>query len=412
MATVKYYIKGEKPPMIYIRLRDGRDVDLKCPTGLTIQEKFWSKEKSWVKPKSTFEGKLYLENTLKTIESLVYQRRNERISKKLNLNLEWLKEVLSEATSHHSSSGNELLFLLEKYKQQLSKSHKNGRPISSGTIRNYNTTMQRLKKYEDHTSKTLILMDIDLNFHTSYLEFAQKKLKLSINSIGKDFRQIKTVCLDARDKGMEINPQSISRKFNVPTEKTIFTTLSEDDLKLIKAFEGPDYLNNAKEWLIIGCWIGARVNDLMSLTKSNIKKHGEINIIQYTQSKTGKTVKVPLHPDVMEIIKKNNGFPRPISDVKFNKYIKEVGKCAGLTQKVKGSRQNPITHKKEVAKFEKWELLVSHVCRRSFATNHYNKLPNKVIMAVTGHSTEKMLLQYIGETEHEHINDYLNLWTN
>lgn len=412
MATVKYFLQGSKPAMIYLRLRDGRKVDLKSPTGLTIDNKFWSKEKQWLKPKASFEGKLKLENTLKNMESLVYQRRNERLSKKLNLTAEWLKDVLTEATSHHKSSGDELLLLLEKYKERLSKTHKNGRPISAGTLRNYNTTIQRLRKYENHYGKTLVLKDIDLNFHTSYLEFAQSTLKLSINSIGKDFRQIKTVCLDSMDKGMEINPLSISRKFSIPTEKAIFTTLNERDLKLIKVFNGPDYLNNAKEWLIIGCWVGARVNDLMALTRSNIKKHKDVQIIQYTQSKTGKTVKVPLHPDVLEIIDKHNGFPRPISDVKFNKYIKEVGKRAGLTEKVKGSRQNPKTHKKEVSTFEKWELLVSHCCRRSFATNHYNKLPNKVIMAVTGHSTEKMLLQYIGETESEHIQDYLDLWKN
>lgn len=62
--------------------------------------------------------------------------------------------------------------------------------------------------------------------------------------------------------------------------------------------------------------------------------------------------------------------------------------------------------------FEKWELIKSHTCRRSFATNHYNKLSNKLIMRVTGHATEKMLLNYIGETETDHLNDFMNVWDN
>ena len=74
-------------------------------------------------------------------------------------------------------------------------------------------------------------------------------------------------------------------------------------------------------------------------------------------------------------------------------------------------RQNPKTHLKETGYFEKWELVRSHIMRRSFATNHYNKLPNKVIMAVTGHATEKMLLNYIGEVENDHIQDYMEFWT-
>jgi hypothetical protein len=31
-------------------------------------------------------------------------------------------------------------------------------------------------------------------------------------------------------------------------------------------------------------------------------------------------------------------------------------------------------------------------------------------MAVTGHSTEKMLLNYIGETENDHLSDFLSVW--
>jgi len=40
----------------------------------------------------------------------------------------------------------------------------------------------------------------------------------------------------------------------------------------------------------------------------------------------------------------------------------------------------------------------THTARRSFATNHYGKLPTPVIMSATGHTTEKMLLAYIGKT--------------
>ena len=32
-------------------------------------------------------------------------------------------------------------------------------------------------------------------------------------------------------------------------------------------------------------------------------------------------------------------------------------------------------------------------------------------MAVTGHATERMLLNYIGEVENDHIQDYVQFWT-
>lgn len=413
MATVRFNLEGEKKSsMIYVRLRDGRKYDLKAPTGLTIDEKYWSKEKHWIKPKSAFQGQIKLENTLRRIELLVFERRNDRITRRLGLNLEWLKDVLSEATSHHAVNGEELVFLIDAYKEKLATTIKNGRNVSNGTIRNYNTTVNRLKKYEKHFCKKLVLMDLDLDFHSSYMQYARNELNLSINSVGNDFKKIKTVCIDAMHNGLEVNPLSISKKFYAPTEKTLFITLSEDDLLRIQKFSGSDCLNNARDWLLVGCWTGARVGDLMKFSNENIIDHDDkTRILRYDQSKTGKQVKVPLHPQVIEIIDRLNGFPRPISDVKFNKYIKDVCKLSGLNQLVKGTRQNPDNHRKETGMFFQWQLVKSHTCRRSFATNHYNKLPNKVIMAVTGHSTERMLLQYIGETETQHINEYLNLWS-
>jgi integrase len=146
-------------------------------------------------------------------------------------------------------------------------------------------------------------------------------------------------------------------------------------------------------------------NNILTTTK------GE-KFIRYVQSKTQKQVDVPMHKDVLEIVERLGNFPRPISDVKFNLWIKQVCKNVGMLEQIKGTRQNPKTHLKESGIFEKWELVRSHTCRRSFATNHYNQLPNKLIMAITGHGTEKMLLKYIGETEQTHISDFISLWNN
>jgi integrase len=283
--------------------------------------------------------------------------------------------------------------------------------VASGTIRNYNTTIGRLTKFERDTKKRYRAIEIDLTFHDKYIKYATKKLGLALNSIGRDVKHIKTVCLNARDNGIKISDQLQSRNFSAPSEKTIFTTLNEQELVLIGEFEGSNYLENARDWLIIGCWTGCRVADLMQLTNQNIVIHTSGNrIVQYTQNKTGKLVNVPMHPNVQQIIKRLNGFPRAISSAKFNEYIKKVCKDSGLTQSEYGTRQNPNTHMKEVGDFEKWQLIKSHTCRRSFATNHYNKMTNKQIMAVTGHATEKMLLNYIGETEIEHVEDFMELW--
>ena len=58
---------------------------------------------------------------------------------------------------------------------------------------------------------------------------------------------------------------------------------------------------------------------------------------------------------------------------------------------------NPETNRKEKGMYPKYELVTSHICRRSFATNFYAKMPTALIIRVTGHSTEREMLNYIAK---------------
>ena len=127
-------------------------------------------------------------------------------------------------------------------------------------------------------------------------------------------------------------------------------------------------------------------------------------LIEFTQKKTGKIMTIPLSSKVIEILNKRNGeFPHPISDQKYNQYIKEVCKLVGINEKVKGSKKletetDSKKYRKQSGTYEKWELVTSHIGRRSFATNYYGKIPTSFLIYVTGHSTEEMFLSYIGKS--------------
>lgn len=69
----------------------------------------------------------------------------------------------------------------------------------------------------------------------------------------------------------------------------------------------------------------------------------------------------------------------------------------GTTRKVSGT-------------YPKYELMTSHICRRSFATNLYGHIPTPVIMAITGHSTETMFLNYIKKTASENAEVLRNFY--
>ena len=419
MATLNFLLKGKNElSTIYVRLRDGRNTDITVSTGYYVSPQHWSVSRRNVKASASNNDKVNLETNLKILNRGIIDLLNTEKGKGIEINKQWIESVIERIKNPLIDTNVQVLIdLIEVYKEnmKLKVNNKTGKPTSLATLRNFNTTINRLKLYESNIKKNLLIYDVDLTFHSKYIKFATDTLKLSVNSIGKDIKTIKTICIDARDRGIKINEQVLSRKFNVISEPTMFVTLTEDEIKKIKNFKGVDYLQNARDWLIIGCWTGCRVNDLMQLTNDNIliTQKGQ-KFIRYTQSKTGKQVDIPIHSDVQEILDRLGNFPRPISDQRFNDWIKEVCKDGEvkINELVKGTRQNPKTHKKEVGMFEKWQLVRSHTCRRSFATNHYNKLPNKIIMAVTGHATEQMLLKYIGETEHEHIDDFLSVWEN
>lgn len=52
--------------------------------------------------------------------------------------------------------------------------------------------------------------------------------------------------------------------------------------------------------------------------------------------------------------------------------------------------------------YKKHELVRSHICKRSFATNLYGKIDTLTIMKITGHKTEAQFLSYIKITPKEY----------
>jgi integrase len=113
---------------------------------------------------------------------------------------------------------------------------------------------------------------------------------------------------------------------------------------------------------------------------------------------------VPLHKEILKILKKRDGdFPYKISDQKYNDYIKKVCEIAELNKMVYGSKNMELIKdsgifRKKSDLYKKFELVSSHIGRRSFATNFYGTIPTTYLIYVTGHSTEGMFLSYIGKS--------------
>jgi len=257
-----------------------------------------------------------------------------------------------------------------------------------------------LERFEKASKTTYLISDVNADFKLLFEAFCKKE-GYAVNTISRAIKFIKTVCYHAQSNGIATHFQLNNIK--VKTEKVEKIYLTPKEIELIqKADIKLEHLINARDWLVISCETGQRVSDFMRFTKEQIRYEGKIPLCEFTQVKTNKIMAVPLSKKVRAILVKRNGnFPRRISDQRYNEYIKEVCKAAGIKTKIKGSKLLKETKRKVGGYFPKHELVTSHIGRRSFATNNYGKIPTPLLINVTGHTTEAMFLEYIGKTETE-----------
>ncbi len=151
---------------------------------------------------------------------------------------------------------------------------------------------------------------------------------------------------------------------------------------------------------------GCRFSDLEKVGKTDIKD----GFITFRQQKTNAKVTIPLHPVVLEILDKYDfNLPEPISNQRFNEYIKEAAQMAGIDTPETITRTVGNALKSET--YPKYQLISSHTGRRSFCTNQYKRgLPTLMIMSISGHKTEKSFLKYIKVTQTEHASMMKKAW--
>jgi integrase len=405
MATVNFLYRStrEKAPLV-IRLlyrHNDNDFVFGAKTKLEVSKYYWSKEH---KRKRGLD--IDLVNTQTEVNKKITEIKNHVLTNfnKTNpeyVNKEWLQNTIEEYYTP-KKQGSELPKDIVGYIDSFIDDRRN--ELSNGSIKKYNVLKQLLIRYEASLKRKLLIIDIDTNFKKSFEDYCLKNL-YAPNTIARAIRSVKTICKHAKYKGVETSYQldNITVKYT-KVENTYLTFEEIDKIENIKKEKLTESLEVARDWLVISCYLGQRISDFMRFTDKQIRIEKGKHLIEFTQKKTGKIMTVPLHKKVLETLNKRNGkFPSPLSDQKYNDYIKEVGRIAELTYKVKGSKKtetelNSKIFRKETGLFEKCDLITSHIGRRSFATNFYGQIPTTYLIYVTGHSTEAMFLNYIGKS--------------
>ena len=383
MATGKFRIKTNNDwNTIFYRFKHSNVFDIECSTGIQIPNKRWSDAKQEVLTTVDTDYK-EINLKLKDLDSAIRKEYGKATLNSETINTNWLREkinVFFNRTTTNEEVNASIFFtnyissFIEDSKVKKSRKNTNIKPR---TIQHYNTTLNKILAFEEFTRSKIKLTDITLSFHTKFIDFLETKQKLNPNTIGGYIDDIKLFCNNADKKDFEISKEFKLSEFYSPTNKTNDIYLKEEEInKIYDAIFEQDYLDNARDWFIIGLRTGFRISDFLKLTKKNIID----GWIEKQTLKTDFPVIIPIHNQVEAILNKRNGqFPRQISDQKFNDYIKIICEKVGLTEVVEGAKiiaveikengKKKTIHRKKFGKFPKYELVSSHICRRSFATN-------------------------------------------
>ena len=414
MATTKFYLRSKgKSCAIQMQLSVSQTLKMRTSTGLTINSNDWSKETNFPK-----QGKdPGIKNTitkLKELEVEVLKEFNIDFTNGVVFSNEWLKSKINKYFDRKTSIMDDDNFFSVYLKNNIELRKLDSRTKST-TDQKFVQLQTKFTDFEKTKKKIYLISEIDKKFMLVFRKHLIDQFKIMESTANRTLKNLKTVLLDARDSGKAINHQI--NNFSIDTVPATKVFLNFDEIKKIKesTIIGNDLIH-AKDWLVIGCYTGQRVSDLLRMTKEMVftktDSNGEsFQFIELTQQKTGKEVTIPLHDEVLKIINKYDGnFPPTFGETGdskftlFNRYIKKVCEISKINDIVKGKVYDSKEKRNEIKETDKWRLTSSHICRRSFATNFYGdkRFTTPQIMAITGHGSESVFLGYIGKSSSDH----------
>tara|TARA_R110000764_G_scaffold218944_2_gene306555 strand:- start:840 stop:1589 length:750 start_codon:yes stop_codon:yes gene_type:complete len=235
------------------------------------------------------------------------------------------------------------------------------------------------------------------------------KKGFSLNTIGKYTRTLKTLLGAAAKPKYGVNKYNYYLEYPVLEVESHNIALNKSEIDAMYKLDLADkpYLDRVRDMFVIGCKTGLRFSDIYAIQKHHI----EDDIIRLTTYKGTVKVIIPILRQTRSILSKYDyQLPKSISNQKFNDYIKEVGKLAGLDN-IERTSINRATGE-DVEFKPKYELISTHTARRSFCTNMYNdKIPVLAICAMTGHKTETEFLKYLKVDKSDHALRVLQMIT-
>jgi len=408
--------KGAKIQLFY---NYGTNKRFRYSTGYSIKNcNNWNYEEERIRRVAEETQKKDINNKLDLLEELIETKFEKLDSLEQDkVTNDFFKELCDDFfNKNKSSSSNEIekIELLPFYgwfidNYSIKPLMSNGKLLGKGTAKTYKNAHKLLERFCKENYK-IYYNSIDNKFYEDFLDWLYGQ-DYSANYIGTQIKTFKTMMSASFDLRHHTNDEFKRKYFKKTSEPAYNIFLNQDELH--KIFElnlsnvksitvnkslvlSAEKLDTARDLFLISANTGLRVSDFNRLSTDNIliREDGD-KYFQIITKKNGKPLSIPINTMVNRILDKRNGNPpNPMPNQHINYALKEIGRIA----EIDSPETKVITKggKKCQKVYKKYELISNHTGRRSFCTNAYlSEMPAIDIMAISGHSSEKVFYNYI-----------------
>jgi integrase len=467
MATAKCIIRKDQPDLnglcrIIVLYRNGSKPALKISIGEKVNPIYFDDSTGRVikHPRSNEINRL-IDICIGHINDIVFDLKRlkvipstDEVKKRYDVyKLKSKKEYVTSNLDHNNNDKS-----VYECWQELMELKKN--TVRKNTISIYATTLDHLINYcsKRDVKLTWDLFTVDFNVYwiNYFLDECinpNGEVGLTNNTIGKYIKTLKQFLnwsvLRGYYKGLEY------KNYKIFAERGDIFPLNESHIAKLTTFcenqNNPLRLRRTASLFIFLCSTGLRYNDAQSVKLHDLQYLGSGDatrqVIKVRASKTGDKLIVALNTysinelirnaywtsneqlinffshrnvvfdkgesgDILQRIEDHSVPLLPqLSLVKFNEYIKEVGKKCGFNENIVITRKKGNGNEKLV--FQRWEKLSSHDGRRTFITMNLEKgMRPEVLMEFTGHKSYKTMLAYNKILESRKIEEFHKIWGN
>ena len=407
---IKFYLErkpsksGESSIWCYIR--ENKE-SMYLNTGQRIKPVLWDKDKQEANPRLTrnniIKGELKsLNQYLELFSAKIWEVERAVRGKQPDAGFVVISDAIKRLFNKKKDGLFDIYDEFLKIKEQ---------EVSKQAIFKFRRVKSLLEEYQKYHHDILTFDKITPLFFSKFYTFLVAEKKMINNTANKNIQFLKTFLIWTNNNNYTDN--SSYKSFKSKSEQNEVIYLTEDELMTLynlkldeeKFRKDRDRLLRVRDIFVFQCFTGVRYSDVENISREDISDA----TWRVRTQKTHQIIEIPLNSYALSILAKYSDFPKPlpiISNQKMNLYLKELCEKAEIkslvkTVKYKGNDRIETT-------FKKFQVIGTHTARRTFISLSLQKgMKPDVIMAITGHTTYRMMQRYLKIAD-EHKREEMN----